>query len=122
MTTDSIAEIGIDEQERLYLRPATATFPYIYREALDVHWEPSRNHLHSPKPREWTYFQWFQHIIDTAALVSFDLHISAATKWTNIPDELRLLMQSWDSSRLPATTRVAEYRCAAAAKPKTKLP
>ena len=49
---DSIAEIGIDEQERIYVRPSRATFPYIYREAVEIHWEPVRRNLHSPKPRE----------------------------------------------------------------------
>ena len=102
MTTDSIAEVGIDEQERLYIRPSTATFPYIYREAVEVHWEPNRHHLHSPKPREWTYMQWFQHIIGAAALQSFDLRITDSTVWTNIPDSLRAEMQTWFFSQHPS--------------------
>jgi hypothetical protein len=31
---DIIEEIGIDEEEQLYLKPANETFPMIYREAM----------------------------------------------------------------------------------------
>jgi hypothetical protein len=98
MTTDSIAEVGIDEQERLYVRPSTATFPYIYREAVEVHWDPNRHYVHSPKPREWTYLQWFQHIIDAAALQSCELRLTPSTIWINIAPELSVEMQRWFSS------------------------
>ena len=101
MNADFITEVGIDEQERLYVRPSIATFPYIYREAVEVHWEPVRHHLHSPKPREWTYLQWFQHIIGAAALQSYDLRLTPSTTWTNIPSELSAEMQRWCSSRPP---------------------
>src|SRR4051812_45591496 len=95
MTTDSIAEVGIDEQERLYIRPDTATFPFIYREAVEVHWEPNRHHLHSPKPREWTYLQCFQHIISAAALQSYELRITPSTAWNNSPAELSAEIRRW---------------------------
>jgi hypothetical protein len=95
MTTDAIAEVGIDEHERLFVRPSTATFPLIYREAVEIHWEPTRRYLYSPKPREWSYLQWFQHIIDTASI----LYVTSSTIWTNIPDDLSSEMQHWISSR-----------------------
>ena len=99
MTTDSIAEVGIDEQQRIYVRPSTATFPYIYREAVDVHWEAKRHYLHSTQPREWTYLQWFQHIIGAAALQSYDLRLTSATTWSDVPAQLRTEIQQWFSSR-----------------------
>ena len=99
MTTDSIAEVGIDEQQRLYVRPSTATFPYIYREAVDVHWEPKRHYLHSPVPRDWTYLQWFQHIIGAAALQSYDLRLTPSTVWSSTPAQLSTEIQQWYSSR-----------------------
>ena len=98
MATDDIAEIGIDDEQRLFVRPATATFPHIYREALDVHWDAARRHLHSPMPREWTHLQWFQHIIGAAAIHSHDLRITPATLWTNIPAGLRDEIDTWVAS------------------------
>ena len=101
MNTDSIAEVGIDEQERLYVRPDTATFPYIYREAVEVHWEPSLHRLHYPKPRGWTYLLWFQHIIGAAELQSYDLRLTPSTAWRNMPSELIAEIQHWFSTSLP---------------------
>jgi hypothetical protein len=40
METDSIAEIAIDEVGRLCVRPSTASFPFTWREAMEVHWDP----------------------------------------------------------------------------------
>jgi hypothetical protein len=93
MNIDAIVEVGIDEQERLYVRPGTATFPFIYREAVGVNWEPNRHHLHSPKPHDWTYLQWFQNILSAAALQSWDLQLTPSTQWRNIPAELIAEMQ-----------------------------
>ncbi|HEX8372402.1 MAG TPA: hypothetical protein VF585_06460 [Chthoniobacterales bacterium] len=101
MTTDSIAEVGIDEQERLYVRPSIATLPYIYREAVEVHWEPIRRHLHSPKPREWSYLQWFKHIVSAAELQAYELRHTPSTTWINIAPELAAEMQRWSSSYTP---------------------
>ena len=99
MTTDSIAEVGIDEQERLYVRPATAAFPYIYREAVEVHWEPGRHHLYSPKPREWSYLRWFQQIISAAELQAYDLRLTNSTAWSNVSSDLRAEIESWAFSQ-----------------------
>jgi len=99
MESDWIAEVGIDERKRLYLRPATATFLYIHREACGVHWDPTRHHLHSQKPGVWPYLRWFEHLISAAASQSWKLHLTASTTWVNIPADLRNLMQNWVVSR-----------------------
>jgi hypothetical protein len=52
---DTIEEIGIDEGGRLYLIPTQANFPFIYREAMEVHWNLDRRCLYGPNPREWSY-------------------------------------------------------------------
>jgi hypothetical protein len=48
MRTDAIAAIGIDEDGSLWVKPATATFPFIYREAMDVKWDAERLRLSAP--------------------------------------------------------------------------
>jgi len=55
MDIDSIAEIAIDDDGRLCVRPATVVLPYIWREAMQVHWDDRKGLLYSPKPREWSY-------------------------------------------------------------------
>ncbi len=95
---DQIVEVGIDEQRRLYLQPRTLTFPLIYREAADVHWDPDRRRLHSPAPREWTYLRWFQHIVNVVS-PQRELRFTPSTAWVNIPQELRQEMERWLASK-----------------------
>ena len=53
MENDVILEIGINSEEQLYIKPSTAKFPYMFREALEVHWNQEGLFLYSPKPRKW---------------------------------------------------------------------
>ena len=69
METDIITSIEIDQEGRLHLITKSATFPMIYRTATEVHWNPEKHSLYSPRPRDWTYGQWYEHICDVAELV-----------------------------------------------------
>lgn len=104
--SDEIAEVGIDEQQRLYLQPSTLSFPLIYREAADVHWDAERRRLHSSPPRKWTYLQWFRHILNTVG-PQRELRITPATKWVNVPLELRREIDEWLASK-PAEPSLTE--------------
>ena len=99
MDADIIAEVGIDAERRLFVRPATATFPHICREAMDVHWDPTHRRLHSPVPREWTYLRWFQQILAAAAEQSHDLRVTATTTWTNVRSDVKAEIEDWSASR-----------------------
>lgn len=92
MKTDEIKELGIDAAGRLYIRPATVKFPMIWRSGAEVHWDEKGQFLYSPKPREWSSVDWFQHLIATAQNGDGGgvlLRITAATSWLNVPNELR---------------------------------
>lgn len=90
MKLDNIKEIGIDINERLFIRPETEHFALIYRTATEVHWDNNECFLYSPKPREWTYFDWYKHIIEVVETeCNCKLSITKQTIWTNIPAELR---------------------------------
>jgi DNA-binding transcriptional regulator/RsmH inhibitor MraZ len=91
MNIDSISEVAIDSQGRLLIYPQSHTYPMIYREAVEVHWDQKGRFLYSPKPREWSYLDWFKHIITTVG----DLALSPNTRWTDIPDELRRDAEEW---------------------------
>lgn len=66
MQKDTIEAVGIDEGGSLWVKPAVATFPLIYREAVEVHWNAERQRLYGPKPSEWTYVAWFRQIRNAA--------------------------------------------------------
>lgn len=93
--TDHILEIGIDADGKLYIKPETQSFQYIYRSAAEVHWDDGQKHLYSPTPREWSYADWFKHII---AVVKEEygcaLIVTDKTKWMNIPALLKTQITS----------------------------
>ena len=90
MTTDNIVEIGIDNQGRLYVKPEIENFEFIYRAAAEVNWDEKRKFLYSPKPKEYTYVDWFKQIImATKSEYGCQLVLTPMTTWTNISDELK---------------------------------
>ncbi|MEX6690097.1 hypothetical protein QTN47_21490 [Danxiaibacter flavus] len=90
MITDKILEIGIDNSGRLFIKPWKEHFTLIYRTATEVHWDNNDLFLYSPKPREWTYFDWFKHITGVAETeCNCKLLLNDQTIWTNIADELK---------------------------------
>ena len=89
MRTDIIEAVGIDEGGSLWVKPTAATFPLIYREAMEVHWDAERLRLYSPKPREWSYTTWFKQIRDAARQHGVDLQLGLATTWSGIDPKLQ---------------------------------
>jgi hypothetical protein len=84
MERDTIAELEIDTVGKLHVVPSTHAFPYIYREAMEVHWDTVRRSLYSPTPREWSYSRWFQQILTAAKGQGCELRLASSTKWLNI--------------------------------------
>ena len=90
MNSDTIIEIAIDDSGRLTIKPKTQKFAHIYRAATEVHWDSINERLYSPKPREWSYLQWYEQIV--AAVVDeygIRLSPSSRTKWVNVDSELK---------------------------------
>ena len=90
MQRDRIAEIGIDRDGRLYVKPEKAAFPGIYREAMEVNWHPERRVLYSPKPREWTHLDWFKQIHTSAWKQGCWLYTDRETTWKDIDENTEL--------------------------------
>ena len=89
MKADAIEALGIDDAGSLWVRPATATLPHIHLEAMQVSWDKERLCLYSPKPREWSYTDWFKQIVSAAQRQGVVLTLETTTAWSNIDDELR---------------------------------
>jgi Integron Cassette Protein Hfx_Cass5 len=99
MPTDPIEAIGIDFNGSLWVKPATATFPFMYRAAMGVQWDEHRRCLYAPKPREWTYLDWFRQIRKEAADECREaLEITPATAWDGIDATLRSAMEASQGS------------------------
>ena len=89
MRRDTIARIEIDADGRLHVAPSTETFPYIYREAMEVHWDPGRSTLYGPPPREWSRARWLRQILDAAREQSCDLLVTHETEWVGVGPEVK---------------------------------
>ena len=89
MEIDVISEVGLDGRGGLFIRPASRAFPYIYREAMEVGWDPTKGYLFGPPPREWSYADWFRQICAAALEQGTVLVLEPTTVWRDIPDNLR---------------------------------
>ncbi|MBK7012664.1 MAG: hypothetical protein IPH43_08335 [Xanthomonadales bacterium] len=83
MERDTITQLEIDLEGRLHVVPSAHSFPYVYREAMEIHWDPGRSSLYSPKPREWSYSRWFQQILAAAVAQGCELQFADSTRWLN---------------------------------------
>lgn len=82
MRTDNIIEIGIDNSERLYIKPKEEKFTLIYRTATEVHWDNKDYYLYSPKPKDWNYFDWYNHIMKVVETeCNCKLNLTEETVW-----------------------------------------
>ena len=90
MQKDKITKIEIDNSGRLHVKPEKAKFIMIYRTATEVHWDDKKLTLYSPKPRDWSYLDWYRHITEIAETeCSVKLELTDNTDWINIPIELK---------------------------------
>ena len=90
MASDRIVKIEIDDRGRLCVTPDSFAFEHIYRAAMEVHWDNDDRFLYSPKPREWSYEQWFGQIVDAAKdEYGCDLRITPETLWENVSSEIK---------------------------------
>jgi len=89
MRQDGIKEIGIDDTGRLCIMPEEVKFSLIYRTAMEVHWDERGLFLYSPKPREWSYFDWYLQILAAAKECNCRLSLTGKTVWINIPSSLK---------------------------------
>ncbi|RYY33288.1 MAG: hypothetical protein EOP46_16855 [Sphingobacteriaceae bacterium] len=90
LAIDVIIEISINDEGQLLVKPEIEKFTLIWRSATEVHWDIQGGYLYSPKPREWSYFDWYKHIVTVIYKeCGCRLIITNDTKWIKIPDNLK---------------------------------
>jgi hypothetical protein len=84
-----IAQVGLDQSGRIYVRPQTETFEYIYRAAMGVRWDEKLGRLFPYEVGDWLPKQWFSRIVDAVrSEYGVELKTGPATAWS-IPADLR---------------------------------
>lgn len=88
MDRDAIAELGFDEQGRLYVKPLSVSFPYIDRATSEISWDDACQALCAPPPPRangapavW----WLGQILAVARAQDCALVATAETKFINVP-------------------------------------
>lgn len=99
MTNDNILKIWIDNDGRLCIQPAKEKFTMVYRSAAEVHWDNTSDFLFSPRPREWSYLDWYKHIV-SLVIVDYNcrLLITNETDWLSVPAELKENILEFDKN------------------------
>ncbi len=90
MKADAITQIEIDSLGRLLIYPEKEKFNLIWRSATEVHWDEKKMFLFSPKPREWSYFDWYGQIISVIRTeYACSLFLTENTIFINISPSLK---------------------------------
>jgi hypothetical protein len=91
LETDAIAQVMMDAERRVLVRPAAGDFEQVYRAAMEVYWDRSSGRLSHPQtPRGWTPAQWFQQIVAAVAdEYGVRLKVTNETVWVGVPAEVR---------------------------------
>ena len=66
-------------------------YQYVYREAAGVYWDNELKGFKSTIPTgEWTYSQWFSHIVDIVKTgVGVEISLANEVVWGNIPEQTK---------------------------------
>ena len=90
MNKEKIIVVGIDVQGRIFVKPESKSFPYIYRAAMEVNWDEDKKVLFSPQPREWSYQNWFEQIINAVKNeCNTILIVDENTHWENVNQNIK---------------------------------
>ena len=101
MREGTIDEVGLDADQRVFVRPSSGDFEYVYRAAMEVYWDRSSRRLSHPQaPRGWTPVRWFQQIVAAVAdEYGVQLSLTKQTTWTAVPEDTRLAIEAAGQSK-----------------------
>ena len=93
-----VDEVKMDAAVGIVVRPRIAPgegYEFIYRMASGVRWNPERRAFVVFEPKEMSAAWWFRQIV-TAVQSEYGhrLELRQETRWTDIPQEVRLEMES----------------------------
>ena len=89
MRTERIAEVGMDDEGKVFVRPVSGSFEYIYRAGMEIYWNESTKRLSHPAQRDWSPARWVRQIV--AAMASeyhVLLELTDETVWSNVSHDL----------------------------------
>ncbi len=98
MELEEVSKVEINHKGELFIclkSGGKAEYQHIYRQGREVYWDSEMKGFKSPPPRQWTYLQWYKHILDVVSeAIKLKLIISNNTEWINVDDELKKILSS----------------------------
>lgn len=91
MRDELISEVTVDDAGRMLLKPASTLFDDLHTAgAWGFRWDEPTQSLAIPRPKEWTYRDWFEHVVKIiASQYGVHLRVGAQTQWTAVPLPVR---------------------------------
>ncbi|MBB1270913.1 hypothetical protein [Shewanella sp. SR44-3] len=89
MSNEIISTIEVLESGKLVICLASGGRPdysNIYREGVGVYWNEELKGFISTEKKEWSYSEWFTHILKTAKGCGINCILQQTTSWVNFPD------------------------------------
>jgi len=65
LNQEEITQIGVDKEDRFFVKPKNKDFSMIYRLAKGIDWNSKVKVLQSSTIREWKKYKWYLHILFT---------------------------------------------------------
>ncbi len=91
MRDELIAEVTLDDAGRLLLKPAEILFDDLHMAgAWGFRWDAPTSSLAIPLPRQWTYRDWFEHVVTIiGSQYGVHLTVGSETRWIAVPLSVR---------------------------------
>jgi hypothetical protein len=88
---EQISEVAIDDSGRMLLKPSDTLFGDLHTAgAWGFRWDEPTQSLAIPQPREWTYCDWFDHVVKIiGSEYGVELKLTPQTRWTSVPSSVR---------------------------------
>lgn len=96
MRDELIAAVTMDDAGRLLLRPAKTMFDDLHMAgAWGFRWDVATRSLAIPRPSEWSYRDWFDHVV-TIIRQQYGVHLklSPQTQWASVPSTVQEEIQA----------------------------
>ena len=91
MTPEIICKIEIADTGELILcleGTGNAGYQYVYREAKGVYWDNDKKGFKSTDPKNWSYSQWYRHIVDVVnSGLGVELKMGQNIEWVKVPEQ-----------------------------------
>lgn len=90
MTNETVVKVVVSKDEELLLfleSVGNSDYQFIYWEAAGVYWDNNLHCFKSTPKKDWSYVEWFSHMLDLVKSIGVELNLSELAVWDNVPEQ-----------------------------------